>query len=388
MLFLNSLPNNARVHWILSQDTGMRLVGGVLTWTEDVTINTSWPMWIFAALGLLVLVWCWFRRRNQKRWYFWPLPLLLPCLILIAGSAVNNYFGLYVRLGDLLDQYPFPTASASTLAETSGNYPQGVSVVTDIPGTQSGVGIHSAFVWLPPQYFAEPTKKFPVVYLLPGSPGTSADWSTGGNVTTTGLTNAQNGNPAILVSASIGDNQLADTECVDGAQGNWQTYLAVDVPAYVNENARTLPGAKNQAVAGLSEGGYCAQVLSLRNPTTFGLFGNFAGTTMPTYGGGMDALFGDQQNLTATVNSYSSNWLIVNQPQSRSVVGKVLIGAQDDPALIDDEAQFVTKAKSLGMNVTMQQPPGSHSFYFWTTALQIWLPWALEQMGKASPLPS
>lgn len=360
----------------------MRIVAGMWTWTEDVTINESWPMVLFGVLGVLVLVWCWRRRRNHKRWYFWPLPLLLPCLLLIAGSAANNHFGLYVRLGDLFDQYPFPTASASTLSETTGSFPQGVSVATQIPGTQSGVGMHPAFIWLPPQYFEEPTKRFPVVYLLPGSPGTSADWSTGGNAPTTGLTNAQAGNPAILVSASVGENQLSDTECVNGAQGNWQTYLAVDVPAYVNANARTLTGKQNQAVAGLSMGGYCAQALSLRNPTTFGLFGNFSGTTMPTYDGGMQALFGDQDDLTVTVNSYTSDWIITNQPASRSVIGKVVTGAQDDPALLQDESQFVAKAQGFGMNVSMVQPPGDHSFYLWTTALQIWLPWALEQMGK------
>ena len=188
------------------------------------------------------------------------------------------------------------------------------------------------------------------------------------------------------MSPSVGPNQLADTECVNGSEGNWQTYLAVDVPNYVNSNARALTGPKNQAVAGLSMGGYCAQILSLRNPESFGFFGNFSGTTLPTYDGGLEELFGEQENLQATINSYKSDWVIANQPQSRSSIGRVITGAQDDPDLIADEQQFVAKAQALGMKVQMNQPPGAHTFYFWTTALQEWLPWALQQMGPAEPV--
>lgn len=364
----------------------MDYVGDLLGWTNDVYINNNWPVIICSALIVLVIVWCWRRKRKHKRWYFWPLPLVLPLLILIAGSLVNNHFGLYIRLGELFDQYPFSTASAQMLGEERGNFPRGVTVVTDIPGTTSGVGAYPAFIWLPPQYFQAPTKKFPVVYLFPGTPGTAADWFNGGGAQNTGLANAQNGKPAIIASVSVGPDQLADTECVNGAQGNWQTYLAVDVPNYINSKARTLTGPKNQAVAGLSMGGYCAQALALRSPQKFGLFGNFSGSTMPTYTAGMNDLFGDPANLQATVNPYTSDWIIANQPSSRTVSGKVITGAQDSSGLLADEKQFVNKAQNYGMNVEMSTPPGSHEFYFWSNALQLWLPWALGQMGSATPV--
>lgn len=364
----------------------MRIIGGWLTWTENVPINNNWPLVIFLLLTALVIFWCWRRGRRHKRWYFWPLPLILPCLLLIGGALLNTHFGLYVRLGDLFDQYPFPTTSARALSATSGNYPQGVTAVTTIPGSQSGVGPHTAFVWLPPQYFKEPTSRFPVVYLVPGTPGTPSDWSTGGNVPQTGLANARAGRPAVIVSVSAGSNQLEDTECVNGSQGNWQTYLSEDVPNYINGNARVLQGPKNQAFAGLSMGGFCAQITTLRNPSRFGIFGNFSGTTLPTYNDGLPALFGDQPNLTQTINSYRSDWIIANQPQSRTVVGQVITGAQDSAGLLADEKQFVAKAQSLGMNVTMSTPPGEHTFYLWASALQTWLPWALEQMGKPTPV--
>lgn len=364
----------------------MRVVGGIWSWTTDVPIDNLWPVIICSILGVLVILWCWRRKRKHKRWYFWPLPLLLPLLLLSAGSLVNNHFGLYLRLGELFDQYPFPTSNASTLSQSSGNYPQGTTVVADIPGTQSGLPAQQAFIWLPPQYFKEPKKKFPVVYLYPGTPGTAADWFNGGGAQATGLQSAQNGQPAILVSASVGPDQLADTECVNGAQGNWQTYLAVDVPSYINSNVRVLTGPTNQAVAGLSMGGYCAQAMALRNPQAFGLFGNFSGTTLPTYSDGLDDLFGNPANLQATVNPYTSDWLISNHPQSQTVSGQIITGSGDNPRLLADEQQFLNKAQAKGMNVTMQTPPGSHNFYFWSNAFQIWLPWALGKMGSPKPV--
>ena len=55
-----------------------------------------------------------------------------------------------------------------------------------IPDRGSGFGPSTALVYLPPQYFAEPALRFPVVYLLHGSPGTPADWIRGGGADATG----------------------------------------------------------------------------------------------------------------------------------------------------------------------------------------------------------
>src|SRR5664280_914047 len=47
----------------------------------------------------------------------------------------------------------------------------------------SGFGSYRAEVYLPPQYLAEPTRRFPVLYLLHGSPGVPVDWLRGGRYT-------------------------------------------------------------------------------------------------------------------------------------------------------------------------------------------------------------
>jgi len=360
----------------------VNLIGFMGSWFDNIDINTNWAVYFFILLLVLVGVWCWRRGRKHKRWYFWPLPLVLPILLLGALASVNVYFGLYNRMGDLYDAYPFPTASVEEVQRADGQYTLGISVQTEIPGTKSGIDASDALIWFPPQYFQQPQVKFPVVYLVPGTPGSFTDWALGGNAIRTAQTSAAAGKPTIIVSPSPSYTELDDTECVNGAQGNWQDYLAQDVPDYVNSTFRTMTGPKNQAIAGLSMGGYCAQIISLRNPTEFGIFGNFSGSTMPTYDDGMAALFGPIPDLDETVNTYTSTWVIQNQPQSRTVTGQVYIGAQDDDDLISDEQAFVKAAKALGMDVEFITFDGAHSFYFWTTAFEKWLPWALPQMGS------
>ncbi|MFT6565037.1 MAG: enterochelin esterase-like enzyme [Actinomycetes bacterium] len=358
------------------------LIGSLGSWFDNIDINKDWTVYLFVLLIILTGIWCWRRGRKHKRWYFWPLPLVLPIILLGTLAAVNVHFGLYNRMGDLYGDYPFPTASVEDLQNTKGRYLHGISAQTTIPGTKSGIDASDALIWFPPQYFEKPVTRFPVVYLIPGTPGYFTDWALGGNAIRTAQTSAGAGQPTIIVQPNPANNRIADTECVNGAQGNWQDYLAEDVPDYVNNNFRTLTGAKNQAMAGLSMGGYCAQIISLRNPTSFGFFGNFAGSTMPTYDTGMAALFGPVANVSNTVNSYTSTWVITNKPESRTVAGQLYIGKQDQDDLITDEQAFVKAAKSLGMDVDFVTFDGDHSFSFWSAAFEKWLPWALSRMGS------
>ncbi len=360
----------------------------VLTYLSNVPIGSIWTAICFIVLTIGAIYWCWRRRRNAKKWYFWPLPVVIAGILLFTLAGANWYFGYYQRSGDLFDSYQFPTGSSDLLTAKGGRYPSGVVVSVAIPSPVSGVGARGAEIFLPPQYFtAPPDFKFPVVYLYPGVPGTQIDWFTGGMAWQTGLAAAKNDRPAILVSPSVAPSYGTDTECVNSQHGNWETYLAVDVPNWVASSSRSLVGATANATAGLSMGGYCAQMLALRHPDKFSMSGNFSGTTLPTYPGGMAALFGPGPNLVATTDSYNTNWIIQNVPASRTVNTWLEIGSHDDPALIADEKQFNAAALALGMKSSFRftETPGAHSFYVWAECLADWLPQALDRLDKAAP---
>jgi len=220
------------------------------------------------------------------------------------------------------------------------------------------------------------------VYVYHGVPGEFTNWFVSGNGSDDAAAAAKAGYPTIVVAPSVNGSLLQDTECVNGVQGNWQDYLSKDVPAYVAKNTNSLTGPKAQAVAGLSMGGYCAQITALRNPDKFGFVGNFSGSTMPTHSGGMTALFGSIPNLNAVVESYTSDWVIANQPRSRKVATWLSIGSADETGLIADQKSYTAAAKALGMNAVFTLGQGSHTFYVWSQDLNLWLPWALKQMEK------
>lgn len=361
----------------------------ILDSLNNLAINNIWPTVLALLACAAVAYWCWRRKRKQRRWYLWPLPLAIVAFLIAVGGGVNWHFGYYATAGDLFDSYNFPTGGEQLLTSHSGRYPAGVVVSARIPSPVSQVGAQNAAIFLPPQYFTAPANyKFPVVYLYPGVPGTELDWFTGGQAWQTGLAAAKAGKPVVFVSVNVAPSYGTDTECVNGLPGNWETYLAQDVPTWIAKSSRTLTGAGANATAGLSMGGYCAQMLAIRHPDLFGQSGNFSGTTLPTYDGGMEALFGPGPGLQQTVDSYNTNFLIQHEPESRSVDTWLEVGSSDDPLLIADQKQFDANAAALGMNTTFSEVPGAHEFYVWAQCLKDWLPQALSTLDPPAPQPA
>src|SRR5207248_9513626 len=91
-----------------------------------------------------------------------------------------------------------------------------------------------------------------------------------------------------------------DTECLNGPAGNAETYLAADVPAWAAAHPDVAPAS--WAVAGLSEGGYCAAHLALAHPRLFSAFGDFSGEVRPHFDFGAPAAPGKElRNATLAV---------------------------------------------------------------------------------------
>jgi enterochelin esterase-like enzyme len=143
-----------------------------------------------------------------------------------------------------------------------------------VDGPTSGIDGRDAYVYLPPQYFdpARPAERFPVLYLLHGSPGVSVDWIRGGWVDRAmdDLLARHAVAPFIIVMPDVNGGYRRDTECQDIPGGpRTQTYLVSDVVSYVDANYRTVPERTARAIGGLSTGGYCAINLVLRHQDVF-----------------------------------------------------------------------------------------------------------------------
>lgn len=134
--------------------------------------------------------------------------------------------------------------------------------------------VRKVYVALPPSYDKTgPERRYPVLYFLAGFGETLRDWVTG-RYSFLDLAKDR------MVQGSLKEMiiVLVDGKCkLDGSfyvnspvTGNWEDFLAREVPEYVDRNYRTLAGPQGRAVAGHSMGGFGALNLALKHSKVFG----------------------------------------------------------------------------------------------------------------------
>ena len=160
----------------------------------------------------------------------------------------------------------------------------GAVVTVDLPAPRSGFAHRPSLVYLPPVWFAQPRPTLPVLMMLTGTPSLVSDWTRAAHADQIAdeYAAAHHGWAPIMVFPDPNGSDLGDTECVDSPQGNAETYLSEDVPAAVVALFSAAP--PRWAVAGLSEGGMCAALLTLRHPDVFSTFADFSGEGGPVVG--------------------------------------------------------------------------------------------------------
>jgi enterochelin esterase-like enzyme len=132
------------------------------------------------------------------------------------------------------------------------------------------------YIYLPPGYDLPALRqvRYPVVYLLHGSPGQARDWYAGGKINRVAdhLIASCRLAPTILVLPDGNGGLGRDSEYIDRWDGRERddAYIARDVVGYVDRHLRTRPNPRYRALLGLSEGGYGAANLVVRHPDVFG----------------------------------------------------------------------------------------------------------------------
>jgi S-formylglutathione hydrolase FrmB len=215
------------------------------------------------------------------------VPLTLTGALLL----INDEYGVWPTFGDLLGHTKVLDGKLFTgpgrhLPPHSFTSDKGVLVALDPPATRSHFVHRPGSVYLPPAYFTPARTKLPVIIMLAGAPGGTAQWPTSGKAVASADAYAatHHGLAPVLLFVDQNGSATGDTECVDGPQGNAETYLTVDVPAFVTRTLRVPQFASRWAVAGFSAGGTCAVGLALRHQDTFRHFVDLAGDLCPNLG--------------------------------------------------------------------------------------------------------
>jgi enterochelin esterase-like enzyme len=136
-----------------------------------------------------------------------------------------------------------------------------------------------AFVYTPPGYEKDKSKKYPVLYLQHGWGEDETAWSNQGhaNLIMDNLIAGGKTKPFIIVMTYGMTNEVKWGRIRDFSIDPFQTVLTDELIPYIDANFRTLANRDNRAMAGLSMGGMETRMITLNKPNIFGYYGLLSG---------------------------------------------------------------------------------------------------------------
>jgi len=207
--------------------------------------------------------------------------------------------------------------------------------------------------------------RFPVLYLLHGYSGDYSNWI--------------KKVPALTAYADFAQILIV---CPDGGYSSWyldspidtamryETYIATEVPTYIDAHYPTLARRESRAITGLSMGGYGALFIGLRHAAFFGACGSMSGGVDLHASIGrfdVDKRIGDTAHYAANWTRYSLPWIIRAYPKD-SLAITFDCGTEDffytvNHALHED---------LLRLKIPHQytERPGGHTWAYWAGSIQ------------------
>jgi enterochelin esterase-like enzyme len=225
-----------------------------------------------------------------------------------------------------------------------------------------------ARVILPAGYDDLPHRRYPVVYFLHGLPATSSSYR-GNQWLIDAMAKA---GAAILVVPQGARSSDADPEYLNwGAGRDWQTYIAKEIPRYIDAHFRTIPTRRGRAIVGVSAGGYGAADVGLHHTQLFSVIESWSGYFHATDPSGTQSLArGSEANVHTLVSALRGGATFFG----------FYVGNRD--------ARFLTENKQLNSELDAAQLPhvfevyaGGHETAVWQSHAVTWLRLALRHLA-------
>jgi len=252
-------------------------------------------------------------------------------------------------------------AAAVALAHTTRDLDEGFTSVA-LNGR-----VHARVV-LPPGYDTS-GKRYPVVYFLHGLPANSASYR-GNSWVVDALGDA---GPAILVIPQGARDNDTDPEYLNwGAGRNWETYIATELPAYIDAHFRTIRSRAGRAIVGVSAGGYGATILGLHHPDRYSVIESWSGYFHPTDPTGTQPL--DLGPATSAHN-------LISVLRSHPVFFAFYVG-RGDGRFRAENVQLNQELGAAHVAHVFTTYPGGHTTSLWSAHAVVWLRMALAHLAK------
>jgi enterochelin esterase-like enzyme len=224
--------------------------------------------------------------------------------------------------------------------------------------------VRSYDIYLPPGYRRAVRRgaRFPVLYLLHGSPGHPRVLLNAGALGPAYDALLAHGRirPFLIVLPN-GQNGTwnSDTEWADTPSGQYES-LVLDVVHTVDRHWATLPDRRDRAIGGYSEGAYGAANITLHHPQVFGIFESWSGY----FGQWREGPFTNVPEQLILANS-PKRYVPAEAARLRRYPLRVFLygGTQDH----EDRfiRPFARELRTAGATVTTATWPGGHDWALW-----------------------
>ncbi len=217
-------------------------------------------------------------------------------------------------------------------------------------------------VYLPAGY-GHAGRRYPVYYLLHGSPGRPEVFLgiAGLPVRMDNLISRHRMRPMILVfpDGRIGGSTYSDSEWANTPAGNYASYV-IDVVNDVDQRFATRADRRDRVIAGFSMGAYGATNIMLHNPGTFGALQSWSGYYIQTRSG----VFAHADDATLADNSPLDYVRRLRRRLHRDPLRAFLFVGRDDN--VSPQTQPMAHAlAAAGGSVSYALYPGGHDWELW-----------------------
>jgi enterochelin esterase-like enzyme len=263
-------------------------------------------------------------------------------------------------------------AAVSAVFATSGSARQ----VDEQFASAALQGQMHALIVLPADY-ASSGKRYPVVYFLHGLPAgpdayVQSRWL--------GRALQTLHRDAILVEPQGARSGDTDPEYLDwGAGRNWETYVATELPRYVDAHFRTIASRTGRAVIGLSAGGYGSSLVGFDHPERFSVIESWSGYFHPTDPTGHDAL--DRGSAAANARASVHDLIADDVKASRLPTFFGFYVGRGDARFHAENVQLNQELDRAHVQHVFAVYPGGHTTALWQRHAAEWLRLALNHLA-------
>lgn len=382
------LPRRRRRWWLVYPL--LLLVAALITWAVYLLLVYVWLV-IAEALPFEVIVWTGVALFGVllgvysalKSPWTWKLlaSLATIAVVLCAGMQLNAYFGQYVTVRSLLGEQIAVSALPPTLMRGGSGHGSGKDAArgtvkqAPIPGISSGFKARNAIIYLPPAYDPSGARKLPVLVLVAGQPGGPQRWLDAGLLPQImdSFAATHHGMAPVVVVADPNGTNSGNSMCMDSDIARADTYLSVDVPAWITKTLNVQKPSQGWTFGGFSFGGTCALQMGTLHPRLYPNIIDLSGQREPALTVNRTETIGKAFGGNAAAFESRLPLTLLHDQRFSTTHAFFSVGAKDRQYGPDMDV-VVAASRAAGMQVGELRVPGAvHS-------------WAAARVGLAAGL--